>query len=219
MKIYNYSQLTNEFLGSADAFESPLEPGVYLVPAFATMVEPPEASEGEIPVWNSETESWTSFVDKRGTVYWLPNDDQEHTMYELGALPAGAMLTKPAETLAEASTFQKSIISTACRDQLTAGFPSDALGTIHTYPSSPMDQLNLNSTILLSLSQNAEWSAMVMCEDSRSVWRALAHNAQQVQQVGSDWNAFREAQLERKRELDARIEAATTIASIKSIVW
>ena len=219
MKIYNYSQLTKEFLSSDNAFESPLEPGVYLVPAFATLLEPPEASEGVAHLWDSETESWTSVVDKRGTVYWLPGDKQEHTMYEFGDLPVGAMLTQPAETLAEAAAVQKSLISIACRDKLTAGFPSNALGTTHNYPSSPTDQLNLNSTVLLSLNQSPEWSAMVMCEDSRGVWRALAHNAQQVQQVGSDWNAFREAQLERKRELDARIEAATTIASIKSIVW
>lgn len=43
MKIYNYHPATGEYLGSEDAFESPMDPGVYLIPACAT--ESPPLSE------------------------------------------------------------------------------------------------------------------------------------------------------------------------------
>lgn len=41
MKIYHYSPIDGALLGSEDAFESPLEPGVYIVPAHATQSPPP----------------------------------------------------------------------------------------------------------------------------------------------------------------------------------
>lgn len=41
MKVYHYHPETNEFLGEGLADESPLEPGVYLIPAQATVKEPP----------------------------------------------------------------------------------------------------------------------------------------------------------------------------------
>ncbi|MDP4146593.1 MAG: hypothetical protein Q8936_19310 [Bacillota bacterium] len=51
MKIYNYD--TNGiYIGCDDADESPLEPGVFLIPANATTVEPPELDSEHLAVWN-----------------------------------------------------------------------------------------------------------------------------------------------------------------------
>lgn len=41
MKIYNYNHKTFEYIGEGLADESPLEKGVYLIPANATELEPP----------------------------------------------------------------------------------------------------------------------------------------------------------------------------------
>jgi hypothetical protein len=43
--IYHYDS-DGVFLGVSEADESPLEPGVYLIPSFATEIEPPEFGEG-----------------------------------------------------------------------------------------------------------------------------------------------------------------------------
>lgn len=42
MKIANYHPVTGQFISLGDADESPLEPGVYLVPAAATEILPPD---------------------------------------------------------------------------------------------------------------------------------------------------------------------------------
>lgn len=40
------------YVGQTVADESPLEPGVYLLPARCTLTAPPEATEGKWPRWN-----------------------------------------------------------------------------------------------------------------------------------------------------------------------
>lgn len=56
MKIYHYNHETQELIGEGIADESPLEPGVFLIPAHATEQEPPVPMAGqtrhyEMGVW------------------------------------------------------------------------------------------------------------------------------------------------------------------------
>jgi hypothetical protein len=46
MLIHHYDPITGSYINSSIADESPLEPGVILLPAHATIIEPPEAREG-----------------------------------------------------------------------------------------------------------------------------------------------------------------------------
>ncbi|MGC4409624.1 MULTISPECIES: hypothetical protein [Rhizobium] len=48
MFVFNYQPETGEYLGPSPADESPLEPGVILVPAYATTIVPPAHQEGFI---------------------------------------------------------------------------------------------------------------------------------------------------------------------------
>jgi hypothetical protein len=52
MNIFHYHPETGVYLGQGQADESPLEPGVWLIPAHATSAEPPVTGEGEQATWN-----------------------------------------------------------------------------------------------------------------------------------------------------------------------
>lgn len=52
MRIWNYNPVTGVLIGASEADESPLEPGVYMVPAYATEISPPPLTpEGEETYW------------------------------------------------------------------------------------------------------------------------------------------------------------------------
>jgi hypothetical protein len=52
MKIYNYNPNNGYFVGEGFADESPLEPGVFLIPAHATDIAAPKATKDKVIVWN-----------------------------------------------------------------------------------------------------------------------------------------------------------------------
>lgn len=53
MKIYNYDE-NGLYVGSSDADESPLEKDMFLIPAFATTIEPLAAKDGFDIYWNND---------------------------------------------------------------------------------------------------------------------------------------------------------------------
>jgi len=91
MKIYNYHPLTSEYLNSVDADESPLEPGVFMIPAFATDIAPPNVSGSIKAVFSSG--SWTKVPDHRGEV-WFDAQRSRHEITELGATPSPAWVNQ-----------------------------------------------------------------------------------------------------------------------------
>lgn len=107
MNVYKYDEKTKEYIRTEEAQLDPLETkkqgtNVYLLPANATFTEPTEAQEGYVNVWNGE--AWEQVEDNRGVEYWLPEDKfgaPARVMKELGALPEGATLTPPEQTLDE----------------------------------------------------------------------------------------------------------------------
>ena len=53
MKVVYQTDRAGFYCGMTEADESPLEPGVYLLPARSTLTEPPaEIPEGKWPRWN-----------------------------------------------------------------------------------------------------------------------------------------------------------------------
>jgi hypothetical protein len=67
MRNYHFDPNYLHFTVAADAFESPREPGVYIVPLFATRIAPPECGLREIQIFNGE--SWDIVEDNRGIYY------------------------------------------------------------------------------------------------------------------------------------------------------
>jgi hypothetical protein len=63
MLIYHYSSDIGEYISQSDAQESPLEPGVPLIPRFATADAPPAVSSHEAATWDGST--WQVVPDYR----------------------------------------------------------------------------------------------------------------------------------------------------------
>jgi hypothetical protein len=75
MKVYHYHEVTKELLREAEAFESPLEPGVFPTPACATFVAPPALTSHQVAVWNGT--AWVKNSDYRGQVHYSTADGTE----------------------------------------------------------------------------------------------------------------------------------------------
>lgn len=112
MLIYNYHPETQAYLGSETADQSPLEPGVYLIPKHATATAPPDAPEGYKAAFIDG--EWTLKQDQLGRVYWLA-DGSRHVVTSLSdVVPDGALDEPPdlrteAQILAEALDYVNAV--------------------------------------------------------------------------------------------------------------
>lgn len=89
--IYHFHPVTGVMTGIGSADPSPKEPGVWIVPAYATRETPPEVPSGQIAVRDGD--SWTAAEDHRGEVHWI--NGMQVTIDEIGPLPAGISEAPP----------------------------------------------------------------------------------------------------------------------------
>lgn len=91
MKGYSYDESTGEFRAEVTLHESPLEPGVFLLPAFATLLAPPVAGAQQAAVWRNG--AWMLVPDHRGETYWAGRG-QPVRITELEVLPDPAWIAE-----------------------------------------------------------------------------------------------------------------------------
>lgn len=89
---YNYNNQTKEYVSCENASPSPLEPGVYLLPDFATFTAPPEEKQGYARCWNGLT--WDYSPDYRNKTYWDKETKTMHSITELGKIPLSTWTEK-----------------------------------------------------------------------------------------------------------------------------
>lgn len=83
-------------VGEFDADESPLEPGVFLIPGGGVETAPPAVGANQAAQFADG--AWRVVPDLRGRVYWTA-DRVRHEITERGeALPAGALDAEPPKT-------------------------------------------------------------------------------------------------------------------------
>lgn len=116
MQTYRFNPDTKEYLFAEKAFLDPLETEqqgqqVWLLPADSTFTAPLEPKDGYAVVWNGKAWEYREdhrqkrdkggvIVEGSGTPYWLKGDTWDSParyMTELGKLPEGAVLEKPAK--------------------------------------------------------------------------------------------------------------------------
>lgn len=93
MFIYNYSKSTNEYCGYEKASLSPLERGVYLIPAFSTPIKPPEVGHGFVPCFIDG--SWEVKEDHRGTIAYRKSDGKPMLITMIGSIPEELTVISP----------------------------------------------------------------------------------------------------------------------------
>ncbi|NMZ37094.1 tail fiber assembly protein [Pseudomonas proteolytica] len=81
---YSYRQGTGEYVGETTADPDPLESDNWLVPAQATLVQPPAQEINKVAVWDGV--QWASVDDLRGVKY-SKVDGSAVLWSELGAIP------------------------------------------------------------------------------------------------------------------------------------
>lgn len=94
MKIYQCDKNWH-FLYETVADESPMEPGVYLIPGFATTVKP-DTSKGA-PTWNPTAKSWSYQENNIGVVVYSTTTKEPKTIDALGPIPVGYTKQVPRE--------------------------------------------------------------------------------------------------------------------------
>lgn len=112
MIIYTYNGNSGEFISAENARPSPLDMGAFikgggtpeeaegitrlwLVPANATLVSPPDCPPGFSRVFKNG--SWDIVEDNRGKTYYL-SDGSDVTLSDLGPVPEGYLASKPEPT-------------------------------------------------------------------------------------------------------------------------
>lgn len=94
--VYNYDPDTGEYLGTETAYESPQEPGVYLMPAHSTETAPPETGEHQAAVYSDG--AWTLVEDHRGEVWYDTATQERHEIKVLDeAIPETWTRSEPTD--------------------------------------------------------------------------------------------------------------------------
>ena len=96
-QVYQYDPNTKEYINTVLAQESPLEPGVWLIPPNTTEIELPEVGQYQKQVFNVETNQWEIKPDYRNVkVYSTASENiGQEIKLELGQDLVNATLTPP----------------------------------------------------------------------------------------------------------------------------
>jgi len=152
---------------------------------------------------------------KEGFEYLLPNGCTEITDAE------AVDLLKP--TLQETKELKTLGLYNLCSLHILGGFTSNALGVLHSYPSTERDQANLNGVVTESIINTSDntWQVPFWCADANDIWDRRIHTHAQIEQVGQAAAIHvRDAQDKLKGLVDQVNDVATdTEAKVDAIVW
>lgn len=117
--VYQLGQ-DGTYLGAATAYESPLEPGVFHVPAGCVNEAPPDASAGQTAIWSEGV--WRLVADHRGETWYLGRDP---VVIDFVGDPStrGLNLGAPAPTLDDLRAAKLAAINVEAYARLSKGAP------------------------------------------------------------------------------------------------
>ncbi len=171
---------------------------------------------------NSEVPS--DAVTISADAYWTLLEDQANGKAIVGDGSGNPVAVDPSSllTVAEIQLAQINRLREACRATIESGFTSSAVGSSYTYPSGPTDQRNLADAMNASMVPDlaSSWTTLLWCQSaSANTWALSPHTARQVQQVHSDWIAFRVSQQMKLMNLTTQVNAAADGNTIAGLQW
>lgn len=217
------------FIGAVAADESPLEPGVYLIPGGCVEAEPPSVPEHKAAWWNGKT--WQLVDYFGGVVVYSTETGEPRTLEGFEPVPAGFTMSRPEPNqvwkkgkwvddvdavLASLRDQKLQMIGADFAAYIAGGFTSSALGEPYRYSSAIDDQVNLNGQVLLGLDD------VYPCYDVDQVLTFRPHTIEQLQKVSLDLVRFRQAALqhaEALRQAVAKAEQDKNLKAMKAITW
>ncbi|KIQ61093.1 hypothetical protein [Pseudomonas fluorescens] len=217
------------FVAEVTADESPLEPGVYMIPGGCVEIPPPAVPEHKAAWWSGQ--AWQLVDHFGGVVVYSIETGESRTLEGFEPVPAGYTMKKPAANqiwkdgewvddidavlaMQQAQTLQA--ISAGCSAYIAGGFCSSALGEVYRYSSAIDDQVNLNAQVLLGVDD------LYPCYDVDQVQAFRPHTIAQLQKVSHDLVRFRQAALqhaETLRQAVAEALAKKDLKTLKLITW
>lgn len=229
--VYQTNQL-GLYVGPIEAEESPLDPGVFLIPAGCVLLPPPEAPQFKRAWWTGKT--WQLLDYFEGLIVYNTSTREPLTLTGPGPIPNGYTVKAPGPNqiwkngkwvddldtmLAKLYPQKLEAINTGCAQFIESGFESDALGERYRYDSTLEDQVNLYGMIV------SELDALCACygttpDNSEKVFRE--HTAAQLHLVGKDLVAFKQKALQQSEALKmdlAQTLAEKDLAAMRAIEW
>lgn len=217
------------FVGEIEADESPLEPGVFLIPAGCVELPPPQVPEFKAAHWNGK--SWQLLDFFEGLMVYDTTTGAARTLRGLEPIPSGYTLQRPEpgqiwkadrwvddiDTLLSKLYLKKiDTFNSACAHYIVSGFSSDALGEWHRYDSALEDQINLYGLVVSGL------DALCPCyfDDNTKVFRE--HLATQLAIVGQHLVQHKQAALAQTERLKNQLRQMLEdqdLSAMKALEW
>lgn len=217
------------FIGIVAAEESPLEPGVYLIPGGCVETPPPTAPEHQAACWNGE--SWRLVDYFGGLVVYSTVSGEPRTLEGFERMPSGYTMKKPGPNqvwkegewvddidavLAALQEKKQLTIDADYAAYIAGGFTSIALGESFRYGSAIDDQVNLNGQVLLGMDD------AYPCYDANQVKAFRPHTIVQLQRVSQDLVRFKQAAQQHAdslREALAKAREDKNLKAMKAVAW
>jgi len=217
------------FTGTAEAEESPLEPGVFLIPGGCVETPPPTIPTDKAACWSNGKWVLVDYYD--GLVVYSITTSEPMTINNVGAIPSGYTMKKPGPDqvwkngewvddigaiLALLYDQKLEAIGSECGRYIEGGFISSALGEAYRYSSQMDDQINLTGMVLSGL------DARYACFDLNQVKAFRPHTAAQLHQVGQDLVRFKQVALQQADTLKQELATALKdkkLKAMRAIQW
>lgn len=228
--IYNYHPETGEFLSTAPADASPLEPGVYLTPAFATEIAPPTPGIRQSAVFVGN--AWQIKADWRGAPLYSTADGSAVTIDTIGLTPAGAGATEVPPPSPQHSwqagawvldaakvTAQLERVRAEARTRIDSAYEATIGMIAASYPpterdSWPKQEAEARAWVANNLAPTPLLSAIAVARGT-----TLANISTRVIANADAYAVYAGGVIGKRQARMSQVDAATTVAGLEAISW